>query len=148
MTELLAAQLRENIALITKAVGYLEQSYAKCKELTAPYPESALETVEAFTSRFARVADMATQCVAKSLLLYIGEPQKTFIDSAHMLEKLGVTEHAETLRTIRDLHNSIAHEYVTADTTASVAESLALTPALLTFVQALCTYAEQKLSQN
>jgi uncharacterized protein YutE (UPF0331/DUF86 family) len=62
--------------------------------------------------RFARTSDILISKVVKTLLILLQEMPKTVIDTANFLEKLGIVAEAEQLLLIRELRNTIAHDYV------------------------------------
>jgi len=113
---LLTAQLQENFEALEKSLDVLNYSFRKCKSLgkEEEYEPEEQESFEALTSRFARTSDILTQKVFKSLFAILQENVKTIIDSANILEKLGIVENADEILNIRELRNQIAHEYVEA----------------------------------
>ena len=74
-----------------------------------------LDKFESLKSRFARISDILTQKILKSIFLLLREDVKTFIDRINKAEKLEMIDSAEQLKTIRDLRNEIAHEYCIED---------------------------------
>jgi len=73
-----------------------------------------LESVEAFSSRFARTVDLLINKVLRSLdrveLLSAG----TLIDVVNRAEKRGLATQATDLREMKDVRNLIAHDYAGA----------------------------------
>ena len=65
---------------------------------------------------------------------------KTIIDSANILEKLGIVENADDILNIRELRNQIAHEYVEADLNALFMDVLRYVPELEVVVNSLKKY--------
>ena len=142
---LLKAQLREDIARLQSAMDALSYSQDKCEtiDLTEPLHAEALESLEALTARFARVSDILTQKVLKTVFLLLQEPPGSFIDQTHRAEKLEIIPDAEQLQTIRALRNEIAHEYRVEDIEDFFAEVLEHTPTLKRTIKNIVQYAEK-----
>jgi len=140
--KLLTVQLNENFEALEKSLDVLNYSFRKCKSLgeKEEYEPEEQESFEALTSRFARTSDILTQKVFKSLFALLQENVKTIIDSANILEKLGIVENADDILNIRELRNQIAHEYVEADLNALFMDVLRYVPELEVVVNSLKKY--------
>lgn len=115
--EILLQMLEENIQTLKRAKRVLSYSMQKCNSaITAQaVSEEELESCEALTARFARVVDVLTQKVFKSIFLFLKEDPLTFIDKCNLAEKFGIIDNANVLLRMRDLRNKIAHEYFLDD---------------------------------
>lgn len=125
--------LGEELEILGRATASLEKSMTKCSRLT-PSPRQSFEEEESFdalTSKFARCSDILTQKVLKTIAFLLREDAPTFIDRMNLCEKLGAIPSAKSLIDIRDLRNTIAHEYAVDDLTDLYAETLKLSPELL-----------------
>jgi uncharacterized protein YutE (UPF0331/DUF86 family) len=87
--------------------------------------------MDALSSKFARVSDIYTQKVLKTLLFLLREDAPTFIDRVNLCEKLGIIPSAEELISIRDLRNTIAHEYLSEKLLEIYQETIRLSDCLL-----------------
>ena len=107
-------EMHNNLNLLQKSLENLEYSYQKCESCIdhESYSFEELESLEALTVRFARTSDILISKVVKTLLILLQEMPKTVIDTANFLEKLGIVAEAEQLLLIRELRNTIAHDYV------------------------------------
>lgn len=107
-------EMHNNLNLLQKSLDSLEFSYQKCEQCIDKenYSLEELESLEALTARFARASDIFISKVVKTLLILLQEMPKTVIDTAHFLEKLGIVTEAEQLLLIRELRNTIAHDYI------------------------------------
>ena len=123
--------LLENLKDLDQSVEQLRYSLEKCKDIVEPFSASDLESIEALSARFARTADILTQKVTRSLMLYLREEAGTFIDLANRMEKLHLTESAQSVIEIRDLRNEIVHEYSKRDSRDVRESCIALASALL-----------------
>jgi hypothetical protein len=125
--------LRTELESLGRAASSLEKSAAKCSRLT-PSPRQSFEEEESFdalTSKFARCSDILTQKVLKTLIFLLREDAPTFVDRMNLCEKLGAIPSAKSLIEIRDLRNTIAHEYAVDDLMELYADALKLCPQLL-----------------
>lgn len=105
--------LRDEVALMDKAANHLRFSLQRCVAIQGKnsYSPQELERFESLASRFARLSDLVIQkmfCLIDQLDL---ENQKTVRDRINNAEKKGLIKSSETFVEIRELRNSIAHEY-------------------------------------
>jgi len=106
---------------------------SKCSQLT-PSPRQSFEEEESFdalTSKFARCSDILTQKVLKTVVFILREEAPTFVDRMNLCEKLGAIPSAKSLIEIRDLRNTIAHEYAMDDLMELYVDVLKLCPQLV-----------------
>lgn len=141
------ATLQEHLALVEQSAAALRHSLAKCAqvELKAEYTLEELDHFEALSARFARTADLYTQKLLKSLFMVLGEDAGSFLDKARLAEKLAVIDDAEDLGAIRDLRNTIAHEYAVADLNEVFRRTLVLSDTLLNLIASTGRYVLEKL---
>ena len=112
--ELLFAVLAKELQVFARTKVVLETSFRKCAaiSLVGELSEQELESFEALTSRFARLVDIASQKLFKTVFLILRETRGTIIDQAMLAERLKIIPSAETFLELRELRNLIAHEYV------------------------------------
>ena len=106
--------LRENLDDLFRAKKHLDYSYGQIISYDAAfgqYNEEQLETVEAFTSRFARCADLLVNKVLRSLDRYELKSGGTLLDVIIRAEKRGIIPNVDELREMKDIRNIIAHDY-------------------------------------
>jgi hypothetical protein len=127
----LKTQIRDHLL---KSRAHLETSFKKVQsiKIQSNQPEEELETLESFSSRFARFSDLAVSKYFRMLALeqdpaYRGTP----IDLLNLAEKMGWIDSAMDWKRIRELRNVAAHEYVANDAVALYQELVRLTPILL-----------------
>ena|SRR3990167_5765838 len=100
---------------LLKAIAHLEYSFNKVNLLSLDakqLDEESLATLESFTARFARVADIFLMKYVRAYVLtqdpgFIG----SFRDFLQQAEKLSLIENTEIWMSIRELRNISAHEY-------------------------------------
>ena len=135
--EIVQSVLKANRDLLDQALPSFRKSLEKCRllHLAAPRSFEVEESLDALTSKFARISDLFTQKVLKSLVLLTREDAPTFVDRMNLCEKLGVISSAADLIEIRDLRNQIAHEYLSENLTEVYQDCMALSGKLLTEIK-------------
>jgi hypothetical protein len=139
--------LRAELESLGRAATSLQKSSAKCSRLT-PSPRQSFEEEESFdalTSKFARCADILTQKVLKTAVFILREDAPTFIDRMNLCEKLGAIPSASSLIEIRDLRNTIAHEYAVEDLMELYSDVLQLCPQLIEAAGSAVDFAKDRL---
>jgi hypothetical protein len=148
--EIVQSVLRSNREVLDQAAPSFSKSLEKCRSLNLAGPRSfeVEESLDALTSKFARVSDIFTQKVLKSLVLLTREDAPTFVDRMNLCEKLGVISSAADLIEIRDLRNQIAHEYLSDNLTEIYGDCLTLSEKLLTEIQVAHPVIERYLKSD
>jgi hypothetical protein len=148
--EIIQSVLRTNLEVLDQAVPSFRKSLEKCRSLNLAAPRSfeIEESLDALTSKFARVSDIFTQKVLKSLVLLTREDAPTFVDRMNLCEKLRVISSAADLIEIRDLRNQIAHEYLSDNLTEIYGDCLTLSEKLLSEIQVAHPEIERYLKSD
>lgn len=86
-----------------------------------PLTDKKLETItnddlaylELFTNRLAKLQDVLSTKVFPLFLEYLGanQPQDTLLDRLNKLEKIGVIASTDRWKYLRDMRNSLSHDY-------------------------------------
>lgn len=144
MNESLIRLFNEQQNLLQKAITKLKQTQA---DITTHQHNflSQEEYCELLTARFSRLADLYTQKLLSLLFRLLQEPDLSFIDKCHQLEKLGLVESAQKLYSIRKLKNQIAHEYAENIMITIYTEALAHTPVLISMIEKTCAYIAKQI---
>lgn len=129
------AELKNNfVKQMQNAKGHLEYSYRKVKAmpLANELTEEQIETLESFSSRFARFSDLIVSKYFRVLALE-SDPafRGSVIDLLNMAEKFGWVSDAKIWIRVRELRNVAAHEYEIDDYKKLYAELIDLAPYLL-----------------
>ena len=105
--------LQEEISAVNNAGEILRQSFKKCKQIGVKneYSADELESIEAFTSRFARTADILTQRMFRLIDELDLDSEGTVRDRINRAEKKELIANSSDFVEIRKLRNTIAHEY-------------------------------------
>jgi len=133
--------LKENLSSVKSSLDRLIYSFDKCSSIGVKntYSDEEYEAFEAMTSRYARTTDMLINKVLRSLDTVEYIDGGTVIDAANNAEKRGIAN-ARDLRKLKDLRNSIAHEYVTERIVRFFDKVFEMTPLLRTVIERLNEY--------
>jgi hypothetical protein len=141
--------LRKNLDTLNLSAGWVKRSHGLCKTITkkSGYTDQEFDALEVLTSRYARTTDMLVNKVRRSVDIVESEDTGTIIDIMNRAEKRGIVKSAELLHTIKDLRNTIAHEYQISEIPKFFTEVLAYTPALLEIIQNVNEYCGKYLEK-
>jgi len=140
--------LKENLDSVNLSLQRLLYSYTICFEtgLKENYTDEEFVAFEAMTSRYARTTDMLVNKVLRNLDVVEYINSGTVIDAANNAEKRGLVD-SKDLRMLKDLRNSIAHEYVTENIVRFFSKILEFTPLLKKTIENLNGYCSRYLPQ-
>lgn len=143
----LSENLKESLAMLEKAADILAYSHDKCKAIKFDQgvDQIQLESLDALTSRFARLSDILVQKVFRLIDRLDLEDEGTVRDRINRAEKKGLISSADRFTDIRFLRNEIAHEYKSDSLYAIVEKVQTFTPDLLESVDLVNTYARKYL---
>lgn len=146
MTEAIQKILIDNLKSLNEAKISLRYSYEKCLEIGIKdgYDQSELESFEALSSRFARVCDIVTQKVLKSIDAIELETPGTVRDLLNKSEKKSIIPSAIDLARLRYLRNDIVHEYLPEIVQEIFKKVIKETPTLLNILDSIQNYSKQK----
>ena len=134
--------LQKNLDTLNLSAGWLKRSHELCKTITKKndYADQEFDALEVLISRYARTTDMLVNKVLRSVDTVESEDTGTIIDIMNRAEKRGIVKSAELLHTIKDLRNTIAHEYQISEIHKFFAEVITYTPALLEIIRNVNEY--------
>jgi len=140
-------EIESLIIQLQKGLDILEYSIEKTDniDLIEDLNYEELETMEAMTSRFSRLSDIFTQKFLKSFFYLHGETNLTLIDKANYLEKLEIINSADDLLEIRELRNSISHEYILEELKDLFKDVIVIFTKLKEIINNSITYAKNNL---
>ncbi len=131
MTQTIKKQI---IEALNKTRIHLKYSFNKVNQIdmTQDLSEEQLESLESFSSRFARFSDPVIRKYFQTLAIEKDPAFKgSVIDLLNQAEKFNWIQSATTWRRIRELRNVAAHEYTSQNYKALYQELIKLTPNLL-----------------
>jgi uncharacterized protein YutE (UPF0331/DUF86 family) len=141
--------LKENVSAINLSLNRLMYSFEVCNKigLKDAYSNEEFVAFEAMASRYARTTDMLINKVLRSLDTAEYIHGGTVIDAANNAEKRGIAN-SQDLRKLKDLRNSIAHEYVTENIVRFFNKLLEFTPLLKNIIENLNEYYNIMVRKN
>lgn len=134
--------LKEQWVLLEKSAEVLRYSMQRCIEIQhqQSFSNQDLERFESLTGRFARLSDLLIQKIFRLIDRLDLEDQGSVRDRIHRAEKKGLIASAEQFILIRELRNTIAHDYDPVATEQIFATVLAFCPDLLETVERVKQY--------
>ena len=146
------AYFKEQLQLATLAAQTLEISFQRSKPIIQSLQKAPAgklevteeETLEALTSRFARLADLIIQKLARGLDALELVDEGSILDRLSRMEKRGLIQKMQDWVTIREIRNEIAHEYIVKNLRGLQIEAYKHTPPLMECLNAIQSYAQSK----
>jgi len=139
----------ENLALCTEqlqgALKWLNRSYSQCKtiELDSKFSDDDFDKLENLTSRFARVTDILIHKMYRAIDIVELKQPGSLIDTINNAEKKQLIGSVEQARTLKDIRNEIAHEYILEDQQSIFNEVLQETVQLIMLSEKAIAYSEK-----
>ncbi|CAC9572052.1 hypothetical protein [uncultured Gammaproteobacteria bacterium] len=127
---------------LDKAVIKLQESYQHCKVIGV-YDDDVV--ADALSIRFARASDIYIQKILSTLVALLHETTQGFIDKINICDKFYIINNGQELLAIRDLRNSVNHEYAGNMISKIFNDILEYTPKLLANIEQTKVYIGNKL---
>jgi hypothetical protein len=142
--------LENELELMINASSVLNYSYSKCEKIGIKenYNQIELDAFENLTSRFARLNDIIIQKILRTIHSIDLDEIGSVRDSINLAEKKILIESASTMIEMRELRNSIAHEYLPNAIRLIFVRTLELTPSLLKNAELINLYCRKKYLEN
>ena len=143
--------LEQHLAELQQARQYLDYSFQQVTVLPDTLEGATggqLESVEAFSSRFARTVDLLVNKLLRSLDRMELRPEGTLLDVVNRAEKRGFVERATDLREMKDVRNFIAHDYAGAKAAEIFAYCREQKPLLDAICDRVAEHVRQLVSRN
>ncbi|GHV86425.1 hypothetical protein AGMMS50230_20330 [Spirochaetia bacterium] len=128
--------LRENLDTLNLSADWVKRSYEQTKTIGEKdnYSLEEFDKLEVLTSRYSRTTDMLVNKVLRSIDTVESEDIGTIIDIMNRAEKRRIVQSAELLHNIKDLRNSIVHEYQIKEIQKFFNKVLQYTPMLIEII--------------
>ncbi|MBD3795906.1 MAG: hypothetical protein IE887_10955 [Campylobacterales bacterium] len=138
-------KLLEDKVLLEKQLFWIEISYKQCVEIgiKEQYSIEEFGRFETLCSRYSRGIDFLIRKIFRTLDEYEFENQGTLVDVVNNAHKRGLFEKIEELRIMKDVRNTIAHEYIEDELTEVFEEVLKYTGKLITIINTTLVYIEK-----
>jgi len=107
-------KLLEDRRLLKKQLFWIELSFKECEDIGIKenYTIEEFGKFETLCSRYSRGIDFLIRKIFRTIDSYEFENQGTLIDVVNNAHKRGLFEDIDKLRLMKDVRNSIAHEYI------------------------------------
>ncbi len=130
--------------LLEKQLFWIDISYSECAKIgiKEQYSVEEFGKFETLCSRYSRGIDFLIRKIFRTLDEYEFENQGTLIDVINNAHKRGLFESVETLRIMKDVRNTIVHEYIEDALTEVFEEVLQYTEQLIQIMQTTLKYIE------
>ena len=142
--------LQAELKLMNDAASVLEYSYKKCRGIITKkrYTIKEQDAFEILTSRFARLSDIIIQRIFKTIHSMDLDEISSVRDSINLAEKKNLVASAKGMVEIRELRNSIVHEYIPEVINVIYIKTKKLTPSLLENVRLINLYCKTTYSSS
>ena len=125
---------------------WIEISFNECSKIGIKTQYSAEEfgKFETLCSRYSRGIDFLIRKIFRTIDEYEFENQGTLIDVVNRAHKRGLFEDIEELRIMKDVRNTIVHEYIEDDLVEVFEEVLQYSATLITIIKNSLNYIEKR----
>ena len=137
-------KLLRDKALLEKQLFWVEISYNECSTIgiKTSYSIDEFGKFETLCSRYARGIDFLIRKIFRTLDEYEFENQGTLVDVVNNAHKRGLFEDIEKLRIMKDIRNTIVHEYIEDELTEVFEEVIEYTSFLINIIKTTLTYMD------
>jgi hypothetical protein len=139
-------KLFEDKRLLEKQLFWIKISYEECKKIgiKKEYSIEEFGKFETLCSRYSRGIDFLIRRMFRTLDEYEFENQGTLVDVVNNAHKRGLFEDVEELRIMKDVRNSISHEYIEDDLVEIFKEVLEYSDTLINIIKTTIDYIEKE----
>jgi len=144
-------KLLADYELLKKQLFWIELSYNECNKigLKSNYSIDEFGKFETLCSRYSRSIDFLIRKVFRTIDAYEFENQGTLIDVVNNAHKRGLFEDIDRLRVMKDIRNTIVHEYIEEDLIDIFEEVLEYSETLIEIIKTTLHYMEDiKINHN
>jgi len=140
-------KLLQDFELLKKQLFWIELSYNECVKIgiKETYTIEEFGKFETLCSRYSRGIDFLIRKIFRTIDAYEFENQGTLVDVVNNAHKRGLFEDIDELRIMKDIRNTIAHEYIEDDLVNVFDEVLEYTQKLIEIINSTLIYIENKI---
>ncbi len=141
-------KLKQDYILLKKQLNWLQLSANECKviEIKEIYTVEEFGKFEILCSRYSRGIDFLIRKIFRTIDEFEFENQGTLVDVVNNAHKRGLFEDIEELRIMKDVRNTIVHEYIEDDLVEVFDEVLIYSDKLITIIQNTLKYIDRKIN--
>ena len=138
-------KLLQDKELLKKQLFWIDISYDECKTIGVrkEYSIEEFGKFETLCSRYSRSIDFLIRKIFRTLDEYEFENQGTLVDVVNNAHKRGLFEDVDELRIMKDVRNSIVHEYIEDELTEMFEEVLEYTSKLIDIIHNTLDYMDR-----
>lgn len=131
--------------LLIKQLHWIEISYNESKKIGVKnsYSIDEFGKFETLCSRYSRGIDFLIRKIFRTLDEYEFENQGTLVDVVNNAHKRGLFDDIEKIRVMKDVRNTIAHEYIEDNLTEIFEEVLMYTSELIMIINNTLNYIDK-----
>lgn len=136
-------------ALLKKQRFWIDISYTECRAIgmKEEYSIEEFGKFETLCGRYSRGIDFLIRKIFRTLDVYEFETPGTLIDVVNRAHKRGLFEDIDQLRRMKDLRNTIVHEYIEEALSEQFEEVLQSTGTLLQIIDSTLNYIDAALEK-
>ena len=135
-------KLQLDKSLLEKQLFWIVISFDECFKIgiKETYSVEEFGKFETLCSRYSRGIDFLIRKIFRTLDEYEFENQGTLVDVVNNAHKRGLFDDIEKLRIMKDIRNTIAHEYIEDELVSVFDEVLEYTAELINIINATLKY--------
>ena len=128
--------------LLQKQLAWIKISFKECSDIgiKEDYSIDEFGKFETLCSRYSRGIDFLIRKIFRTLDEYEFENQGTLVDVVNNAHKRGLFEDIDELRIMKDIRNTIAHEYIEDELVDVFSEVLKYTSKLINIIETTLKY--------
>ncbi len=137
-------KLIDDKELLNKQLDWLSYSLKECNDigLKVTFTKDEFGKFETLCSRYSRTIDFLVRKMFRTIDEYEFENQGTLIDVVNHAYKRGLIEDMDQFRLMKDVRNTIAHEYIDDELYNVFGEVLSYVVVLISIVNRTMLYIE------
>ena len=138
-------KLKQDLNLLKKQLFWIELSFTKCKNIGIKddYSIDEFGNFETLCSRYSRSIDFLIRKMFRTLDAYEFENQGTLVDVVNNAHKRGLFSDIDELRVMKDIRNTIVHEYIEDDLIDVFEEVLEYSEKLIEIINTTLSYIDK-----
>lgn len=143
-------KLKQDKKLLEKQLFWVKISFDDCTNIGIKQEYSIEEfgKFETLCSRYSRGIDFLIRKLFRTIDEFEFENQGTLVDVVNNAHKRGLFEDIEELRIMKDVRNTIVHEYIEDELVAIFDEVLEYTEKLITIIKNSLAYIDERCLAN
>jgi uncharacterized protein YutE (UPF0331/DUF86 family) len=137
-------KIQQDKKLLEKQLFWLNLSFEECSQIgiKTEYSVDEFGRFETLCSRYSRSIDFLIRKMFRTIDAYEFENQGTLIDVVNNAHKRGLIQNIDELRLMKDVRNTIVHEYIEEELMNVFDEVLTYSEVLLKIMNHTISYSE------